>query len=77
LDEEYGMFTPFVSSLGIAITLDMLFRDRTLHPPLFPTDQSYEQAQQVQNIFVYASSAPCVVVAKLRTCAMQPRCRPK
>jgi hypothetical protein len=50
LDTKYGMFTPFVSSLGIAIALDMLFRDRTLHPPLFPTDQSYEQAQQVQSI---------------------------
>jgi hypothetical protein len=77
LDEELGMFAPFVSSLGIATALDMLFRDRNLHPPLFPTDQSYKQAQQVQNIFVCASFAPCVVVAKLRTCAMQPQCRPK
>ncbi|KIW71290.1 hypothetical protein PV04_03473 [Phialophora macrospora] len=50
LATKFGMFTPFSSTLSIALALELLFHDRNLHPPLFPTHQSYEQAQQVEGI---------------------------
>ncbi|ETI23302.1 hypothetical protein G647_05102 [Cladophialophora carrionii CBS 160.54] len=50
LDTKYGTFTPLVSTLEIAHALDSLFHDRDLHPPLFPSGQSYEQGQQMQSV---------------------------
>ncbi|OAP57051.1 hypothetical protein AYL99_09164 [Fonsecaea erecta] len=47
---RYGIFTPVVSTLGIALALEMLFRDPERYPPLFPDRQSLEQTQQVQSI---------------------------
>ncbi|KAJ9612179.1 hypothetical protein H2200_003776 [Cladophialophora chaetospira] len=47
---NYGVFTPVVSTLSIATVLDILFRKQDAFRPLFPTPQSFDQAQEVQSI---------------------------
>ncbi|KIX98088.1 uncharacterized protein Z520_06168 [Fonsecaea multimorphosa CBS 102226] len=50
---RYGIFTPVVSTLGIAMALEVLFRDgdpERYYPPLFPDRFSIEQTQDVQSI---------------------------
>ena len=50
VDTKYGVFTPIVSTLSIAVALDVLFCDPDRHPPLFPNSQSFEHAQEIQSI---------------------------
>ncbi|KIW27103.1 uncharacterized protein PV07_06878 [Cladophialophora immunda] len=47
---RYGIFTPVVSTLGIAMALEVLFRNPESYPPLFPDRQSLDQTLQVQSI---------------------------
>ncbi|KIW75817.1 hypothetical protein Z517_10561 [Fonsecaea pedrosoi CBS 271.37] len=47
---RYGIFTPVVSSLSIAMALEVLFRGPERYPSLFPDQHSLEQTRQVQGI---------------------------